>query len=140
MTDGDCQGVGSVCLGDLRQVEKHLHHVLDLLLGRFAMADNSLFYLQGTVFGDRQSGVYPGNDGRSSCLPQLQGALDIGGEKNILYGDRIRPVAVNDGTEIIKDLFEPSREISSLVGEDGAIVDMNKAVAVLANDAVTGNA
>ena len=140
MTDGDCQGIGSVCLGDLRQVKKHLHHLLYLLFGRFAMADNSLFYLQGSVFGDRESGVHPGNDGRSPCLSQLQGTLDIGGEKNILYGDRIRPVAVNDCTEIIKDLFEPSREISSLIGEDGAIVHMNKAVAILANDAVAGDA
>ena len=112
MTDGDCQGIRSVCLGDLRQVEKHLHHLLYLLFGRFAMADNSLFYLQGSVFGDRQSGVNPGNDGCSPGLSQFQGALDIGGEKNILYGDRIRPVAVNDCSETIKDLFEPPGKIS----------------------------
>jgi len=140
MANGDCQGVGSVCLGDLRETEKHLYHLLHLLLGSFAVTDNCLFYLQGGVLSDREPGVHSGNYCCASCLAEFQGALDIGGEKYIFNRDRIRPVADNDGREIVKDLFEPSRKISSLIGEDGAVVDMDKAVAILANDAVTGDA
>ncbi len=140
MADGNCQSVGSVCLGNLRQCEKHFHHMLHLLFSRFTVPDDCLLYLQGAVFVDRKPGAHSGNNCRSPCLSQFQGALDIVGEKNVLYCYRIRSVTADDCTEAVKNQFEPLRETGSFVGEYGTIVDMHKAVPLLANDAVAGDA
>ena len=58
------------------------------------MTDNRLLYLEGGIFEDRQSGVDAGDDGRSPCLPELQGALDIGGEEDVFHGHGIGLVVV----------------------------------------------
>src|ERR1051325_5934318 len=50
MAHGDRQGVGDVVLkGGLLQVEKHRHHVLDLLFGSGAIPDDRSFHLARRV-------------------------------------------------------------------------------------------
>ncbi len=89
MADGHGEGVGGIFLGDLRQVEQYLDHLLHLLLGSLAVADHRLFYLQGGVFEDIETGIDAGNDGGAAGLAELEGTLDIVGEEDVFHGHGI---------------------------------------------------
>ena len=67
MTDGDSQRIcGIVWFWQLGQLEKILHHVLDLLFLCMAEADERLLYLHRGVFADGEIFL---------CQPQIHIAI-----------------------------------------------------------------
>ena len=140
MTDRNRQGVRGVSLGDFRQSQQRLQHLLNLALLGPALADHRLFDLQRRIFGHRQTGVYCCNNGRSAGLPQLERTLNIVGEKDIFHRDLIRMVLGNYFRKSVEDAFKSARKICSAVGEDSAVVHMNQAIALLVDNSVTGYA
>ena len=127
----DCHGksVGSVFLGDFREIEKYLQHFLDLLLGSTAMADHCLLNLEGGVFEDRQAGIDPGHNCSATGLTELEGALYISGEENILDSHGFRAMLSNNRRDAAVDVQEPQREIPARISEDCAVVHVDQAVA-----------
>ena len=45
MADGNSQGISCVSLGNFRETEQDLYHLLHLLFFRFAVTNHRLFYL-----------------------------------------------------------------------------------------------
>ncbi len=140
MAYGHCQGIRGVFLGNLRKIQEHLDHFLDLFLGRFAIADYCLLYLQGRVFEDRQSGIDSGDDCCATGLAKFQCALYIVGKENILNCHRVRLVLPDYLSQPAVYFFKAEGEIFGRIGENGAVVQMDEAIALFADDAVAGNA
>ena len=57
MTDCNGQSIGGVFLGNLRQVEKRLDHLLDLLFGCMAITDHGTFDLESRIFVDLKAKI-----------------------------------------------------------------------------------
>ena len=96
MADGDRQGIGGIFLGDFRQVEQNAHHLLDLGFFRPAIADHGIFYLQGRIFENRQSGIDSGEQGRPAGMSELEGGKGIFGDEDLFDGNRLRRIADDD--------------------------------------------
>lgn len=139
MTNCNCQGIGSIRLGYFRQSQKGLEHLLNLPLFGTSLADHCLFDLQCRIFGHRQIGVDRGYNRCSASLAQLESTLDIGREKYVFNGNLIRLVLENNLAQAVKYPLQPSGEIVGAVGKNGTVVNMDKSVTGLVNDAVTGN-
>ena len=100
MANGDGERIGGVGgLGNLVEIQKTRHHLLDLMFFSAAVADHCGLDGEWRVFGDFESGGCGGQHGDTTHLAELQGRFHVGGIENVFDGDAVRPV---EGDEFLK--------------------------------------
>ena len=84
MTHGNGQRIGFITLWFGFQPEHHLHHLLYLLFFSSTCTDNGFFYGPWGVLTHAKLSIYPGTDGCTSCLTQLERRIHVTIYKNLL--------------------------------------------------------
>ncbi len=84
MTQGDGQGVGSIYLRFLGQLQQMHDHHLHLLLVCTAGPHDCLLDLRGGVLRHAQPLLHCRDDGRPPRLPQLQGRIGVARHEHLL--------------------------------------------------------
>ena len=93
MADGDGERVGGVGgFGNLIEIQKARHHLLDLMFFGAAVSDHGGLDGEWRIFGDFESGRSGGQHGDPAHLSQFQGRLHVGGVENFFDGDPVGPV------------------------------------------------
>ena len=140
VTDGNRQGIGSIVrLGDLLQPQQNAGHLHDLLLDGIAIAHHRLLDLHGGVFIGGHA-LFPGS--QQDHAPGL-GHHDTGGlvvgEEELLNGNGIGLIPVDDGADPIVDLFQAQIRIQAGFGGHSPIGDGRKGSVVIADHAIAHN-
>src|SRR5208282_5657624 len=97
MADGYRQGIGGVGgLGNLIEIQKARHHLLDLMFFGAAVSDHRRLDGEGRVLSDFESGGSGGQHGDSAHLAELQGRLHVGSVENVFDRDPVGAVLSNE--------------------------------------------
>ena len=119
MAEGNAQGVGLVQPHLALQAENQAHHVLHLLLLGRAAAHQGLLDLARAVFVDGQLQGDGGGNGGTPGMAQLEGGRGVLGDEDLLDGDLVRPLLVDQGAYALEDLAQTAVEVVTL-GTDTA--------------------
>ena len=133
------EGVGGVEAGAGVEGEEALHHVLDLLLVRLAVADHRLLDLQRGVFGHRQVAGHRAADHRAARLAEQQGGLRVDVDEDLLDRDHVGAVGIDDLAHAVEQGLEAAGELAVL-RPDAAAGDIAQLVAELVHQAEAGDA
>lgn len=90
MTDSNGQSVGGIFLGYLREVDKRLDHLLDLLFRRVAITDYGTFDLEGRIFVDLEAKIDCRKNRCPACMTQGQCGARVFRQKDLLNSNRLR--------------------------------------------------
>jgi hypothetical protein len=132
MADGDGEGIGGVGgFGDLIEIQKARHHLLDLMFFGPAVSDHRGLDGQGRVFGDFDSGGSGGQHGNSAHLAEFQGRLHVGGVENVFDGDPVRPVLGDEFLKADRNAREAGGHGIARGNFDGAAGDTDEAVILI---------
>src|SRR5687767_11178202 len=119
MADGACEGVGRIRGRIARQREQALDHVLHLLLGGVAVADDRLLDLERGVLRYRQAGEHRGADGGAARLTERERRLRVRVDEYLLDRDLARPVSSDDFLQPLEDRLQARGEVAG-TGLDAA--------------------
>jgi len=103
------QGIGGVLAADL-QAQKLLHHELHLGLAGLAVAHHRLFHHQGRIDLHRHPHLGGGQEDHSPDLSQGEGAFDVAGQKEVLQGQGVGAVALQDLQQGVINLTQALRQ------------------------------
>jgi len=112
--------------------------VAHLVLGRVAVADHGLLYLQRRVLGHGQAGDDGSADRRAAGLSQRQRRLGIGVDEDLFDGDLDRRVRGDHLVQPLEDGLQPHREIAG-TGLDAAARHVHEPVVDRIDDAEPGH-
>ena len=109
MAQGKRDSVGSIVrLRRGLQIADAPNHIHDLLLLGPTIADNGLLYLKRRVFVDLNPGLLTGKQYHAASVSNGDTGRDIGIEKKLFDGYRIRLKGVQELGKIVIDLIQPT--------------------------------
>jgi hypothetical protein len=140
MADGDGQRIGGVGrFGNLVEIQKAGHHLLDLMFFGAAVSDDGGLDGEWRVFGDFETGGSGGQHGDSAHLAEFQGGLDVGGVEDVFDGDAVGAVLSDQILKSDGDARQARRHGVARGNFDGAADNAHEAVVrEQIDDAVTG--
>jgi len=131
MADGDGERIGGVGgFGDLIEIQKTRHHLLDLMFFGAAVSDHRGLDGEWRVFGDFESGGSGGQHGDSAHLAELQGGLHVGGVENVFDGNAVGPVLGDEFLKADGDARQAHGHGVARGNFDGAADDADKAIII----------
>jgi hypothetical protein len=136
VTDGHRKGVGSVGINGFTQAKQISDHLSHLIFVSFPVSHNGLLNLKGAILVNRQPCIDSSQYGGASSLPQLQSALHISGEENILYGHALGSTFLYDESQLLIDPAQPVWKRESTGDGYGAIGHMVELIAAAFHDSV----
>src|SRR6185437_4026910 len=108
------------------ELEQAAHHQLNLRFFRIARTDHGLLDLARGVFEYFDFGICRAANGRTARLSQLQGAVRIAVYEDLLDGDLVRLILLDDGLHAAEDFTQPGGKIG-LAGADDTACDVREA-------------
>ena len=112
MTQGNCNCIsGVVGFWGGVQVEDALGHVLDLMLGSVAVADDGLLHLHGLVLVDGHIRLPQRQQDHTPALGNTNTGSHILTEKQFLNGHRIRLRLLQQLAHVVVNNFQTGRKI-----------------------------
>jgi hypothetical protein len=129
MADGDGQRIGGVGgFGDLIEIQKARHHLLDLMLFGPTVSDHRGLDGERRVFGDFDSGGSGGQHGDTAHLAEFQGGFHVGGVENVFDGDAVGAVLGDEFLKADRNAREARGHWVARGNFDGAAGDADEAV------------
>jgi hypothetical protein len=124
VAEGDGKGVGGIIwMRDMIETEDDAHHFLHLSFVRFAVTDNRVLHLGGTVFDHGHAGARRGKQDYSPRLADSNCRGHIPGEEELFDGEDIRVVAGEEVRDPIEEFAQPVRHRPVCACGNGAEVD-----------------
>lgn len=138
VTYGRSQRVGSIFLRLSRQLQEGGDHLLYLDLARVPVARHRLLDLNRIVLRDRHIAFRGGQQRHASHLTELERALDVAREKDLLQADVGGLVFPDDAGQLREDALKTPVLRQGGSGSHRAVGDMPEPASVDADDAPAG--
>jgi hypothetical protein len=90
--------------------EQARHHELNLFLGRTTGADDGLLYLGGRELVDAETGLRAGEEHYAAGVSEDDGSADVARVEDILDGEHVRVVALNELDYSVEDVLQTYRQ------------------------------